>query len=74
MDEICFVIPGTNEIGAKLTRWIIITDYANLIVIAVVEKMNKWSIDLTYLLPCTLTSMNTFTSMAFLHVLHPDSI
>ena len=32
MDEICFVIPGTNEIGAKLTRWIIITDYANLIV------------------------------------------
>ena len=59
MDEICLVIPGTNEIGAKLTRWIIITDYANLIVTAVVEEMNKWSIDLTYLLPCTLTSMNT---------------
>ena len=32
MDEICFVIPGANEIGAKLTRWIIIIDYANLIV------------------------------------------
>ena len=26
------MIPGANEIGAKLTRWIIITDYANLIV------------------------------------------
>ena len=32
MNEICFVIPGANEIGAKLTRWIIIIDYANLIV------------------------------------------
>ena len=31
MDEICIVIRRTNEIGAKLTRWIIITDYANLI-------------------------------------------
>ena len=33
MDEICFVIPGTNEIGAKLTQWITISDWlANLIV------------------------------------------
>ena len=29
--EICFAIPGTNEIGAKLTQKTI-TDYANLIV------------------------------------------
>ena len=32
MDEICFVIPRTNEVDAKLTRWIIIIDYANLTV------------------------------------------
>ena len=32
MDEICFAIPGTNEVSAKLMQWSIITDYANLIV------------------------------------------